>query len=131
MKTLKRILITLVIGLVFVFMVAASKEVFKETEAKVIFHILSDSFFAIGVVITGFGLLVVASNGGAFDMLSYGVSTFFSFFRRSKARKYADFYEYRVAKEKNKHNFGFLLIAGSIIIVIALIMYVFYNKYSI
>ena len=131
MKTLKRILITLVIGLVFVFMVAASKEVFKETEAKVIFHILSDSFFAIGVVITGFGLLVVASNGGAFDMLSYGVSTFFSFFRRSKARKYADFYEYRVAKEKNKHNFGFLLIAGSIIIVIALIMYLFYNKYSI
>jgi hypothetical protein len=131
MKTLKRILITLVIGLVFVFMVAASKEVFKETEAKVIFHILSDSFFAVGVVITGFGLLVVASNGGAFDMLSYGVSTFFSFFRRSKARKYADFYEYRVAKEKNKHNFGFLLIAGSIIIVIAIIMYVFYNKYSI
>ena len=131
MKTLKRILITLVIGLVFVFMVAASKEVFKETEAKVIFHILSDSFFAIGVVITGFGLLLVASNGGAFDMLSYGVSTFFSFFRRSKARKYADFYEYRVAKEKNKHNFGFLLIAGSIIIVIAIIMYVFYNKYSI
>ena len=131
MKTLKRILITLVIGLVFVFMVAASKELFKETEAKVIFHILSDSFFAIGVVITGFGLLVVASNGGAFDMLSYGVSTFFSFFRRSKARKYADFYEYRVAKEKNKHNFGFLLIAGSIIIVIAIIMYVFYNKYSI
>ena len=131
MKTLKRILITLVIGLVFVFMIAASKEVFKETEAKVIFHILSDSFFAIGVVITGFGLLVVASNGGAFDMLSYGVSTFFSFFRRSKARKYADFYEYRVAKEKNKHNFGFLLIAGSIIIVIAIIMYVFYNKYSI
>lgn len=131
MKTLKRILITLVIGLVFVFMVAASKEVFKETEAKVIFHILSDSFFAVGVVITGFGLLVVASNGGAFDMLSYGVSTFFSFFRRSKARKYADFYEYRVAKEKNKHNFGFLLIAGSVIIVIAIIMYVFYNKYSI
>ena len=131
MKTLKRILITLVIGLVFVFMIAASKEVFKETEAKVIFHILSDSFFAVGVVITGFGLLVVASNGGAFDMLSYGVSTFFSFFRRSKARKYADFYEYRVAKEKNKHNFGFLLIAGSIIIVIAIIMYVFYNKYSI
>ena len=131
MKTLKRILITLVIGLVFVFMVAASKEVFKESEAKVIFHILSDSFFAVGVVITGFGLLVVASNGGAFDMLSYGVSTFFSFFRRSKARKYADFYEYRVAKEKNKHNFGFLLIAGSIIIVIAIIMYVFYNKYSI
>ena len=131
MKTLKRILITLVIGLVFVFMVAASKEVFKETEAKVIFHILSDSFFAVGVVITGFGLLVVASNGGAFDMLSYGVSTFFSFFRRSKARKYADFYEYRVDKKKNKHNFGFLLIAGSIIIVIAIIMYVFYNKYSI
>jgi hypothetical protein len=112
-------------------MVAASKEVFKETEAKVIFHILSDSFFAVGVVITGFGLLVVASNGGAFDMLSYGVSTFFSFFRRSKARKYADFYEYRVAKEKNKHNFGFLLIAGLVIIVIAIIMYVFYNKYSI
>ena len=131
MKTLKRILITLVIGLVFVFMVAASKEVFKETEAKVIFHILSDSFFAVGVVITGFGLLVVASNGGAFDMLSYGVSTFFSFFRRSKARKYADFYEYRVAKEKNKHNFGFLLIAGAIIILSALIMYLFYNKYSI
>ena len=131
MKTLKRILITLVIGLVFVFMIAASKEVFKETEAKVIFHILSDSFFAIGVVITGFGLLVVASKGGAFDMLSYGVSTFFSFFRRSKARKYADFYEYRVAREKNKHNFGFLLIAGLIIVLIALIMYLFYNKYSI
>lgn len=131
MKTLKRILITLVIGLVFVFMIAASKDVFKQNEPKVIFHILSDSFFAIGVVITGFGLLVVATNGGTFDMLSYGISTFFSFFRRSKARKYADFYEYRVAKEKNKHSFGFLLIAGSIIILIALIMYLFYNKYSI
>ena len=64
-------------------------------------------------------------------MLSYGFSTFFSFFRRSKARKYADFYEYRVAREKNKHSFGFLLIAGLIIILIAIIMYLFYNKYSV
>lgn len=130
MKTLKRILITLAIGLVFVLIIAVSKNVFNQTEPDVIFHILSDSFFAIGVVITGFGLLVVATNGGTFDMLVYGCRTFFSLFRRNSVRKYADFYEYRTAREKNKYNPAFLLIAGLIIVAIAIIMYLFYNKYS-
>ncbi len=34
---------------------------------------LSDAFFVPGVITLGIGLLVMATNGGAFDMLSFGV----------------------------------------------------------
>ena len=85
-------------------------------------HILCDSFFVPGVVLLGFGLLVVASNGGTFDMLIYGTKKFFNMFRKNpSARLQETFYDYRTAKSENKMSFLHLIVVGLVFIAISII----------
>ncbi len=129
MKVLKRYLITLAICLAGVGLIVWSKELFSQTAPDVIFHILSDAFFVIGVVTTGMGLLAFASNEGTFDALSYGVGRFFDFFRKKKRMQYDTFYDYRESRAEKKVQFGFLLICGLILLAVAVIMYVLYLQF--
>jgi len=64
MKKLKSYIITSVISLLCIFFIIWSKGIFNKTETKDVMLILTDAFFAVGAVVAGFGLLVVASNGG-------------------------------------------------------------------
>jgi hypothetical protein len=85
-------------------------------------------------MISGLGLLTVASDGGTFDMLNYGVSLFFLMFRRdiSKEKRAAkDFYEYRKLRHEKKHNFLYLIIIGAFYIILSLIFALLFNKISI
>lgn len=130
MKTLKKYLISFGISFFFAFLLALLKDIFAQTSPKVIFQILSDSFFAIGVVVAGIGLLVFASNEGTFDMLIYGVSSFINLFRPNSKKKYDSFYDYRINKSKNKTSLGFLLIVGIVLIIISVIMLLIYKQYN-
>ncbi len=129
MKVLKRYLITLAICLAGVGMIVWSKDIASQTSLEAIFHILSDAFFVIGVITAGLGLLVLASNEGTFDALSYGVGRFFDFFRKKKRMQYETFYDYRTAHAEKKARFGFLLICGLGITAIAVIMYLLYLQF--
>lgn len=127
MKKVLPYLITSFIGAAIVTIIILAQSIWAAGSTVEVMRILSDAFFAAGVVIGGVGLLVFASNGGVFYMLSYAVIRFFDLFKRNmNDRKYKDFYEYKQAKEEKQHGFGFMLIVGIVFIAVAgvfLIMY--------
>ena len=130
MKAGKKYLITLAIDIAAALLIMWSKDLFVQTDPKIIFHILCDAFFVVGVVTTSAGLLVFSSNEGTFDMLVYGVKTFMDLFRKTSLRKYDTFYDYRMSKADQKIKFGFLLICGAVFLALSFVMYYFYCQYK-
>ena len=128
-KTALRYGITAFIGLLFAFFAALIQGVFKQNETTVLMKILCNAFFGSGVILAGVGLLTMATEGGAFDMLSYAVVLIFDLFRKDVTkRKYKDFYEYRQAKKEKKRSFSYLLITGAIFIAVSLVFLIpYYN----
>lgn len=112
------------------FLMAWSRGVFAQTNPLHVFRILSDSFLVVGILATCAALLLFVSNEGTFDMIAYGLRTFWSFFKRDMTRKYETFYDYRVAKQEKKVPFLFLLACGGIFLLMSLLMYAGYCKLS-
>lgn len=129
MKSFWKYFITLFVGFLGAFGILMSKDLFAQTEPAKIFHILCDSFFVVGVVLTGFGLMIYSSNEGTFDMMIYGVRSFMDLFRKNVTKKYPTFYDYRTSREDKKLKFGFMLICGLFFIALSLIMYYLYTLY--
>ena len=129
MRTFKKYGITLLIGLLAVAGILWAKDIFAQTDPKSIYHILSDAFFAVGTVILCAGLLIFSSNGGTFDMLVYGVSSFLDMFRTVSRKKYDTFYDYRMSRAEKQLPFGFLVICGLIFMAVAFAMYWLYRQY--
>ena len=124
---MKKYIITSSIGLAIALLVALSKDVFTQGELKTVYHILCDSFFVPGVVITGFGLLVFASNGGAFDMLTFGMKKFFSLFKKDLSGITKEtFYDYSMAKHGEHLSFAYMIVVGLILIGISIIFLMLY-----
>ena len=122
--------ITFLVGAVFVLIIIFTKNIFVETEPMKIYRTLTDAFFVPGILILSFGLLVLASNGGVFDMLRYGTMRFISLFKRDhndvRFRTYA---EYVSAKHETKTPFMYLVYVGLFYIAISLIFLYFYYQY--
>ena len=130
MRSLKKYLITAVVGLLAVGAILWSKDLFAQTAPVTIFHILCDAFFAVGVVIFAAGVLVFSSNEGTFDIFVYGVSSFVDMFRKQSQKKYKTFYDYRESREDLKLSFGFLMLTGAVFIAISLVMLYLYHMYK-
>ena len=128
MKKIKSYLITFGIGLTLVLLIVLFKDIFHAKDAIKVFHILSDAFFVPGVLIAGFGLLVLASNGGTFDVLTYGIIRFFTFFKKDLRVKHKTFYEYRTAQQENPRKFLYLVLTGLAFIVFSVIFLLIYLK---
>lgn len=126
MKALKKYLITLLVGFFAVGVIIWDKNIFAQTEPIKIYHILCDAFFAAGTVLTCAGLLIFSSNEGTFDMLVYGMRSFFDLFRKTSRRKYDTFYDYRESRADKKVPFGFLVIIGLCFLAVSLVMYYLY-----
>ena len=105
------------------FIVLVIRGVFSTRDTKELMRYFTDTFFAVGVLCACFGLLIMVSNGGAFEMLVYGVSRFFSLFKKNPNKvKYVTFYDYHVARaEKEKPQFLYFIIVGAIYVGISLI----------
>ena len=91
MSKLKKYLITIGIGLLIAGFVAYSKDLFSQTELSKILHILTDSFFVPAVLTMGMGALLFVSREGAFDGLTFAVTSFVDVFRKQKKNKYRSF----------------------------------------
>ena len=128
MKNRKKFWISLCVCAVSTFLTACLLDVFGQTDPASVFRILSDSFLVVGMVATCIALLLFASNEGTFDMIVYGVATFWSVFRRDMWRKYDTFYDYRVARQEKKVPFLFLLACGIIFLLASALMYVVYGR---
>ncbi len=121
--------VSAVVGMVVFTIIVCTKKIWNYNDGKQVLRILSDAFFVPGVILAGVGLLIFASNGGAFDMLSYAFIRFFDLFRRDvRNKKYKDFYEYREAKKDKKRGMAFMLIVGVIFIALAGIMLIAYYQ---
>lgn len=129
MKIFKKYLITLLIESFLVLCIIWAKDIFAQTELVSVFHVLADAFFAVGVVVSLSGLLVFSSNEGTFDMIIYGVNSFFDMFRSKSLKKYETFYDYRESKSDKKIRFGFLIICGLLFVAISFLMYFLYRQY--
>ena len=128
MKAFKKYLITLLIGFGAVALIAWSRDLFAQTAAVEVYHILCDAFFAVGVLITCVGLLVFSTNEGTFDMLVYGTKSFFDMFRKNKTLQYDTFYDYRMSRAEKKFPFGFLVICGVFFMAVSFVMLYCYNQ---
>ena len=113
------------------FILLVIKGVFDNPEMKTLMHYFVDSLFVPGVLCFAFGILVLASNGGAFDLIIYGTIRFFSLFKRDPTKvKYKTYYDYHIARaERPKTEFLFLLIVGLLYIAVSLVFLYFWYQY--
>ena len=122
-------IITAVVGIIIFVIIICTKKIWNADETYVTMQIMSDACFVPGVLLGGIGLIIFASNGGAFDMLAYAVIRFFDLFKRDpRNKKYKDFYEYREAKKEKKRGMAFMLIVGAVFILLAVIFLIVYYK---
>ncbi len=126
MKKTIRCLIIVLVGSLFAFLISVARGVFGAADATAVYHALCDGFTVVGIVFTGFGLLLFVSNEGAFDGLSYALKAFFGMFRKSYSRE--SYYDYRTRRGQKKMNFTSLLISGLVIILIAIVIYILYRN---
>lgn len=102
-----------------------------KTDLAARMHILTDATFVSGMVMFGVGILVVASNGGAFEMFVYGMRRFISLFQRDVNKiRFKTFYDYHVYKSSEPNrSFSYMLVVGGAFIGIACIFLAVYMKY--
>ena len=96
--------------------------------------LLTNSTFAVGVIALGIGLLILAANGGAFEMFVFGMGRFFfmigSLFTKKKRKpKFETFYDYHVYhSEKPKTPFLFLIVVGIAFIALSILFLLIYQN---
>lgn len=98
-------------------------------DAKTLVGAWSSAFSVPGIICLGVGLLIWCSNEGAFDMLSYGVRSFFRLFRKDvKDRKYGDYYGYQQARKDRKKPFLYMIAVGGAYLLVGIILIVIYSQ---
>lgn len=128
MKKKLSYVITAVFCAVIVLALLWARDTFSQTSIITIYKDLCDAFFVPGVVSLGLGLLVFASNGGAFTMLKFGMIKLADLFRRDLTKvKYRTFYDYKEATKDNINDFWFLIIVGAAYILVAVVFLILYN----
>ena len=128
MRLLKKYLITLALEALAVLAVLVSKDLFLQTEAIKVYHILTDAFFAVGFITFGIGLLVFSSNEGVFDGLTFAVGAFINMFKKETSKKYSSLYEYRELKGERNTEFSFVLLSGLAFLLVSAVTYLLYRS---
>lgn len=128
-KNILRYSIASAIGLALAFVILCFKNIFSQTDAVKVFQILCDAFFVTGICFACIGVIMLAGNGGAFDMLGYAFVMLFDALRKDiSKRKYKDFYEYRQAKKEKKRNVLYMFVVGGAFIAISVIFLILYYQ---
>jgi len=118
-KKLLRFLIGFALSLLLALGIYALQASFRDTAAE-LDAILCDVTFAVGVIFLCAGLLVGMTNLGVFDMLAYGMVSFFNLFaKREPGKRLADYLEYREAKKAASLPWLFLALIGLLYIAAA------------
>lgn len=129
MKRYLRYIITAAAGAVVITIILLVGGTFSETSQTAVYRDLCDAFFVVGVLMAGMGVLIFCTNGGAFDMLSFGFIKLFDLFRRDVTKaKYRTFYDYRESKKDRNRSFDYLLVVGIVFIAVGVVFYFFYIK---
>lgn len=122
-----RYAITVLIGVVMAVSVSFIKSLYWLNDTVEIVKVLSDCFSLPGLVLVLFALLVVCSNGGTFDMLTFGVKKVVLLLKRNLSeRDRESFYEYRKRRQENKRSFAYIMIVGAVYLAIGIIFIAIY-----
>ena len=121
--------ITTIVLSLFALLIMYMNDLFKLTDSQEIMKILTNAFFVPGVIGVCFGLLVVISNDGMFNIFSYGMQSFINLFRKDRSKiKYKTYYDYKEAVKDNKKPYGFLLLVGLDFVAISMIFMIIWLK---
>lgn len=91
---------------------------------KDFFSVLCDAAFVPGIITCCFGLLIVVSNGGVFDMVRYAFAKAADSFRKTENKRAfpGSYYDYVCARHGGKQaQFGFILISGLVFILLSIV----------
>lgn len=100
-----------------------------DSELTKVMFVFTNGTFAVGTLATCFGLLVMAANGGAFEMLNYGIRRFISLFQKDINKiKFKTFYDYHVYNSsKPKTPFLFLVFVGLFFLALSAFFLIIYS----
>lgn len=129
MKKVLKYLIPFFVCAIAVILILASRGAFAKS-GRPLMTDLCDAFFVPGIIMAGFGLLIFATNGGAFDMLAFGVRKLFDLFKKDLTKvKYRTFYDYREAQKEKKRSFLNLVIVGVGFLLASMVFLIVYEYY--
>lgn len=116
-----RFIIALAVSLILALGIFALQAGFRDIGTE-LNRILCDVTFSVGVIYLCVGLLIFVTNLGVFDMLAYGMTSFFNLFRKkTDDRKFVDYLEYKEMKKNSALPWGFLAIIGMVYIAISFV----------
>ncbi len=132
MKKGLRTILAFLFGALITLGVCAIKEVFFMNEPARILRSLCDAFFLSAILLLGGGLMVMVSNNGIFDTLSYASRTVFNLLipGPGRGRNPESFVDYRHRKHQKQGSYGFLLVAGGIHLLLATACLIVFNFLS-
>lgn len=100
----------------------------SDMEYMPVMQALSDGFFIIGMICTGFGLIMWISTTGVLDIISYGFkSILYLFTPLTKEKDEGGFYEYKLEKKAKRKEVPFEYLwlgVGALVLSIIFAMFV-------
>lgn len=126
-------IIVALIGIAIVFGYFLIYGLFDLTELDEILKCVCDGLTIAGIAISGSGLLLLVSNLGAFDGLTYSVTSIFSMRWPGKYNlsEHETYQEYTERKRKKKVRTDYLIITGVSFLLLALITLIWYLNVTI
>ena len=101
-----------------------------DMEKMPVMQALSDGFFAVGIVLVGFGALMWVSTTGVLDIITYGFkSLIYLFTPFQKERGTGGFYEYKLEMEekRGKAKPHIFLVGVAFILISLVFLFLYYN----
>ncbi|MCM1194507.1 MAG: DUF3899 domain-containing protein [Corallococcus sp.] len=127
MKKVLPYLIPFCVCSVLVIVILATRGAFVKS-GKALIVDLCDGFSVSGIAMLGVGLLVFVTNGGAFDMIAFGVIKLVDLFKRDLTKvKYRTFYDYRQAQQEKKRSYLNLIIVGTGFLIVGFAFLIAYR----
>lgn len=123
-------IVAFLFGALAALFVCMIKDVFAMHEPARILRTLCDAFFLPAVLLLGAGLMVMVSNNGIFDTLSYASRTVFNLLipGPGRGRNPESFADYRRRKHEKQGSYGFLLTVGGIYLLLATICLLLFEQ---
>ena len=122
---LARYLITVAVGLSFVYSYIAPRDLANQTLIEQ-YHILCDAFTLPGLFMMLIGLMLLMGNLGALDAISFAFHYLFHTFLplTGESMTYLEFVEDR--REHRIHGYSFLFVVGAVFTAIAVVFLLLY-----
>ena len=118
----KKYFITILVGIVMVILIAITRGIFSVENNKEILFILSDACAIPGIFILAAGILVMVSNEGLFNGITYGFKSLAKALKKNPdERRMEEYHEYYRKKTENKISFGHLILTGVSLIIISIL----------